>query len=242
MKKKLIGYARVSSPSQKIDLQIQQLQEYAKKKGCEIDIFSEVRSAKEVRLTPSYFNIGILGNAINRAKEIDAPLVVTYLDRLSRNENNGMTIFNEVPIISVFERIDDTEDARAIFARAEAENKQRSNKTKNALAQVKANLKLDSIERYRNIYEEQGVPEFVAEYVWQEMINPKRHLNVAIWGESDIHPAIMMAWDDMCMGLDASIEEAADVAEKAIYNLSHLKRLRLAKELGYYDEIKQTNE
>lgn len=245
MKKKIIGYARVSSKGQCLDLQIQQLQEYAEKNGCEIEIFSEIRNAKEVMLLNDfsdtgeyhkYVHLGVLGNAIGRARELNAPLVVTYLDRLSRSENNGMAIYNDVAIISVFERIDRVEDVRAIFQRAEAENKLRSIKTKNALAQCKSNLKSNSIECYRNVYEEKGAPEFVVEYVLGEMNNPKRHLHVAIWDEADVFPAIMMAWDDVGItGLDSSIEEVAEVAEVAIYNLSHVRQIRLAKELGYYN-------
>ena len=80
----IIGYARVSSTGQNLDVQIEKLT----KAGCE-KIFQEKESGKSAE------NRNELNKAIEFAREDDV-LVITKLDRLARSMNDLTGITNEL--------------------------------------------------------------------------------------------------------------------------------------------------
>lgn len=233
----IVGYARVSSKSQSLKIQIEQLKRYADENGCDIILFTECASATTI----DEIKRPKLHKALALAAQYDTQLVVTYLDRISRNEKDGMAVWNTVDVISLFDIISTEEDARTLFRRAERDNAYRSLKTKNALALIKENLKADCIERYGDVFESYGQEYYVVEYVTEEMYNPKRHLRVCSWDFDDIYPCIMTAWiEHLCCGVDCTIEEATEVAETAIFYLSHKRMIEEAKDLCcYLDNLPQ---
>lgn len=189
----LVGYARVSTASQSLDIQIQQLNDYASRQGCEIEIFSEVHSVKSNEKDckyPLYVTRPILFKAIERAKKLHSPIVVTYIDRLARTKAMGEKILDEYSEYRVlFERVNCREDAMLSFEKAEDENKHRSTKVKNALA-VKKQAICD------NIYEELGD----YSYIWHKATfnSPKFKAAKMCFQETMIEDAI----DDFCFSSD----------------------------------------
>lgn len=234
-RKKIIGYARVSSERQSLAIQISQLKEYADRMGYEIEIFSEVRSAKYTREYVDVWKLGKLKEAILRAKELSTPIVVTYLDRISRNVNVGMWVWKECEAISLYTPAKNNSEVEEYFRKAEEDNIYRSTKTKNALeSRLKAKIH-DFVEEYSESNKETFYKEGSAEYVveifcaaWMEdAIFRNTHLD---WDEAEV--CILVAWDECYQWgtFSATIDICKKVAERALYLSRNNKSRKLALE------------
>lgn len=185
----LIGYARVSSVKQSLDIQVQQLKDYAAERGCEIEVYSETLSVRGKKIDSNYplaTTRPILAEAINSAKAHNCPLVVTYADRLARTMVIGRKIVSEYPNIKIiFGSGDILEDIR----KAEADNIFRSQKTKNALSVKKQEI-------CDNIYDAFG--DYA--HIWRKAtyFSEKFKIMKSCFQETMIEDAI----DDFCFGGD----------------------------------------
>lgn len=220
--KKAIGYARVSTKRQSLDLQIMAIQEYAHSNGYEIEIFSEAASGKGLlhKYVPSVFAINrpALWGAINKAKQENLPLIVLNLDRLSRAVKDGMWIYAELPkIISINEGEVSLDKAYEIFSQAEAEREKNSQRTKTILAEARKRIPLKRQDKYKQHFFNEGCAEYVLEYVLGERSHDVRTMHSPCQ-DGDLQSCIMTAWGDICP-LDYSnptIEECTHIAELAL--------------------------
>lgn len=90
--KKVIGYSRISSSVQELDVQKQLLLEYAQRNRMIIDEFIESETSS--RLTPKERKIDELINKLNS----DDILLVAELSRLGRNMLETLNIINELTV------------------------------------------------------------------------------------------------------------------------------------------------
>lgn len=234
-KKKLVGYARVSSKMQSLDLQIRQLKDFAEKEGAEIKIFSETLSVKANKNDERYPLSTLrpkLIDALNRAEEIGCMLVVTYLDRLARSQVIWNKICDKnVKILALFQ---DVNNATDIMINAEYENKLRSIKAKNALKTAKERISENRKEEFSPIFYEQGSPEYVVHYVLGVLYSYPMHKSPN-WSEGDVQSAINTSWSDLGYGIDITLDEATNVAEDALAIISSKNSRRIASMVFPYE-------
>lgn len=220
---KIIGYARVSTPSQTLDLQIQVLQSYAKANGFDIDIFAEKKSGKRL------CNRDELRKAITKCKERNLPILVSHVDRLSRSLEDGMFLFHELPqIISINEGDLDESKAYRLFEQAEAERLKVSSRTKSALIEAKKRQRLKRQEHYKDVFRHDGAVEYVIEYVLGEIYTDPR-TQFAKWQEGDLLSCIDAAWADTSM-LSLSGITICDATEVAECVLAYIGTRKSRKE------------
>jgi len=91
---KAIGYVRVSTVSQeenpRFNYQEESIRRYAARKGWDIEIVKEIRSAKDISKRP------VLLNTLKRLSEGHAQkLIVLTVDRLTRNTNDALHILEQ---------------------------------------------------------------------------------------------------------------------------------------------------
>ena len=241
MNKKIIGYARVSTPSQTLGLQIQALQSYAKANGFDIDIFAEKKSGK--RLCDG----DELWKAITKCKERNLPILVSHVDRLSRSLEGGMFLFHELPqIISINEGDLDESKAYRLFEQAEAERLKVSSRTKFALIEAKKRQRLKRQEHYKDVFRHDidGAAEYVINYVLGEIYTDPR-TRFAKWQEGDLLSCIDAAWANANIRSlpDITICDATEVAECVLTYIGTRKSRREcasaypAKGWAYDDEL-----
>jgi DNA invertase Pin-like site-specific DNA recombinase len=99
----IIGYCRVSTDDQKLDLQIEAIEKYAKAKGERFEIYSEKESGGKA-------NRKELDKALGRLREKDT-FVVFKLDRLARSTQQLYKIHDDIKkwgvhFVSLTENID----------------------------------------------------------------------------------------------------------------------------------------
>lgn len=220
--KHAIGYARVSTKRQSLELQIKAIESFASNNGYTIEVFSETASGKGFlhKWWPSILKRKrpALWQAISKAKQGNIPLIVLNLDRLSRSVKDGMWMYSELPqIISINEGEISEEMANAIFAHAELERKMCIQRTKSALSEARKRRTIKRQNKYSKHFKTGGSAEYVLEYVLGEIRNDRRTRS-SILQEGDLLSCIMTAWGDVSP-LDYSnptIEESTLVAECAL--------------------------
>lgn len=124
----IIGYARVSTKAQSLDSQIKQLEQYAATSKKELMLVTEVGSAGP-KATTRHRRTEFL-KMLSFAKETGAPIVVTNIDRLTRNLEDVKLIADcgveiiEIPkgVVSIARLTEDAKQAEAEWRKCQEKN------------------------------------------------------------------------------------------------------------------------
>lgn len=158
----MIGYARISTPSQSLEFQMGRLRRWASLHDADIEIYSEAVSGK---FTTRYKRPKLF-EAVERAKAEGCPIIVIQPDRVSRVYDFGRGIIDEVDFIFIDYPEADKAEIIEMFRQAQVEREKLSMRVREALYQKKLSF-------VENLIDE-GEDPYYAIATWKQLYASKK--------------------------------------------------------------------